>query len=333
MVTGKKKVEIDKKLILNKIGAFAVYNYYIPGLKIGVPMLSPFRKERNSSFIVREGPNSYYHKDYGAGEYNGTCFDLVSFLYSLSFPETLEKIARDFGLLDGDEECSIKIKELPKQPPKKTKIPDIIEVIPKPFGKEHLEYLQEFHISPNSLNIFPEVKVVAVKEWRLNRAKQGLKMNEVAFAYIMKGEGIKIYRPHAPKTEKWKSTISFKTIMGLSNLENTEFGIITKSLKDALVIGEHITKNVCCVQGEDISSIVEEDIAWINDNCKKVYLNFDGDHPGKKASWALTKKTGWKHINVPDPIVKLGIKDFADYCRVYGPEALKKYFKSKIKEL
>jgi len=331
MIQGKKIVEITRELIINKIGAFAIYNYYIDGLKIGVPMKSPFRKEKNPSFVVKQGPNSYYHKDYGAGEYNGTCIDLVKFLYNLSLSDAIKKIAKDFGLLENDVEYAIKLKEpVPQQ--EKIKKYDIIEVIPKPFGEEHLKYLSSFHISPDSLDIFPDVKVTAIKEWRLNRAKMPLKRKEASFAYIMK-QGIKIYKPFGEKIEKFKSTIPFRTIMGLSNLENTKFGIITKSAKDSFVIGEHITKNICCVQGEDITSITDEDIEWINKNCKQVYLNFDGDYPGKKASLALTEKTGWKHINVPDEFVEKGIKDFADFTREYGPEALKEYFKSKIKEL
>lgn len=317
---------------MSRVGAFSIYNHYIDGLKVGTPMLSPFRKEKTPSFIVKEGPNSYYHKDYGAGEYNGGCIDLVAHLFHLSLSDAIKKIAEDFGLTETGQQYSVVEKSPPINTPKKKKIPDIIEVIPKPFGKEHLKYLSDFHISPNSLDIFPDVKVVAIKEWRLNRAKMPLKRNEASFAYIMK-EGIKIYKPFGDKMDKWKSTIPFRIIMGLTNLENTEFGIITKSTKDAWVIGEHITKNVCCVQGEDISSITDENIEWINKNCKHVYLNFDGDHPGKKASLALTEKTGWSHINVPDPIVEKGIKDFADYTREYGPEALKAYFKSKIKEL
>ncbi len=332
MVQGKKLVEIDKELIINKIGAFAIYNYYIDGLKIGVPMKSPFRRESNPSFVVKQGPTSYYHKDYGAGEYNGTCIDLVVHLFSLSVGDAIKKIAHDFGLLEENVEYKVKLKEPVPQEEKKRKIPDVIEVIPKPFGKEHLEYLSSFHISPNSLDIFPDVKVTAIKEWRLNRATMPLKRNEPSFAYIMK-EGIKIYKPFEDKLNKWKSTIPFRIIMGLQNLKDTRFGIITKSLKDAFVIGEHITKNVCCVQGEDITSITDGDIEWINGNCKQVYLNFDGDHPGKKASLALTQKTGWKHINVPDEFVEKGIKDFADFTREYGPQALKDYFKSKIKEL
>lgn len=330
-VQGKKVVEINKELIINQIGALSIYNYYITGLKIGIPMLSIFRKEKHPSFWVKESSNGYYHKDYGAPEFTGGPIDLVMQLFSLPFSDAIKKIAKDFGLLNNGVEYKVKIKEVVNTP-KKKKIPDVIEVIPKPFGKEHLKYLQEFHISPNSLDIFPDVKVVAIKEWRLNRATQPLKRKEASFAYIMK-EGVKIYKPFESKTNKWKSTIPFRVIMGLQNLKDTEFGIITKSLKDAYAIGEHITKNVCCVQGEDISSITDGDIEWINKNCKKVYLNFDGDYPGRKASLALTKKTGWKHINVPQIYVDSGTKDFADFTRLYGPEKLKEYFLSKIPEL
>lgn len=331
-VQGKKVVEINKELIISQIGSLSIYNYYITGLKIGVPMLSIFRKEKHPSFWVKESSNGYYHKDYGAPEFTGGPIDLVMQLFSLSFTEAIKKIAKDFGLSNNGVEYKVKIKEVVNTP-KKKKIPDVIEVIPKPFGKEHLQYLQEFHISSNSLGIFKEVKVVAVDKWFLNRARMGLKRNEVCFAYIMEGKGIKLYRPYANKKDKWLSTISFREIMGLSNLENTEFGIISKSLKDCALIGQYITKNVCCVQGEDFSSFTEENIEWINKNCKQVYVNFDGDFPGKKASWSTTRKTGWKHINVPDHFVTEGYKDFSDLTRAYGPQLMIDHFKSKIKEL
>lgn len=330
-ITGKKRIELTKELIINKIGAFAIYNYYINGLIIGKPILSPFRKEKNPSFVVKESKNGYYHKDYGALEFHGSCIDFVSQKFSLSFFEAIKKIAKDFGLLQDGQIIEI-TREEPIKTEKKRIIPDIIQVKAYPFKEQHLEYLSDFHISPTSLEIFKDVKVVAIKEWALNRLKMPLKRKEVAFAFVH-SSGIKIYRPNANKLEKWKSTIPYRQMFGLQNLENTEFGIITKGNKDGWVIGEHITKNVCCVQGEDLSAITPENIKWINQNCKNVYLNFDSDPPGKRSSLAITKLTGWKHINVPDQYQEEGIKDFAELCRKYGPEVLKAYFRTKIKEL
>ena len=328
MVTGRKRIEINKELILNRIGPLAIYEYYIPGLKIGIPMLSPFRREKNSSFVVKQSDNGYYHKDYGALEFSGSCIKLVEQLFSLSFTEALEKIARDFGLLEGKQECVIKIKEVVPQE-KKKKIPDIIEVIPKPFGKEHLQYLQEFHISPNSLDIFPEVKVVAVKEWRLNRLKMPLKLREVAFAYIVEGQGIKLYRPHANKMDKWMSTIPNRIILGLESLQPCETLIITKSVKEAAILHEYLKIPVIVVQSESISCFTEESITKINSLAKKVYCSFDIDEPGKRANWSVTNLTGWKHVNVNDQYLQEGIKDWGDLIKKYGPQPIIDHFKQK----
>lgn len=328
MVTGKKKKEITKDWVLSKVGELDIYSFYIPSLKLDRKMMSPFRKESTASFAVWETKGGHYaHKDYGAPENRGGPFDFVSQLYGLTFRKALEKVAEDM-LGEGGVVLE---KRGTGSLPKKKKIPDVIQVEACKLSPAHLEYLQSYHLSPRSLNIFPEVKVVGVKKWALNRLLQPLGTKEVAFAYVHE-KGVKIYRPFAKKEEKWKSTLPFRIVTGLSNLKGTEWGIITKGTKDAWVIGEHITKAVCCVQGEDLSAITEEDIAWVNANCKHVYLNFDNDAPGKKASLAITGMTGWKHINVPDQYLEEGITDFADFIKKYGPEALKAYFKSKIKE-
>jgi len=139
----------------------------------------------------------------------------------------------------------------------------------------------------------------------------------------------KIYRPHAPKGEKfYPNNIPNEVMEGLDNLTRTETGLITKSRKDRLVISK-IFPAVCSTQNESPAAISEENLQFIKENCQNPIIVYDNDEPGKKASWHFTEAHGWKHMNVPDQYNKQGITDFADLAKAYGMDAVVNHFKQK----
>ncbi len=329
-ITGKKR-GVSKEYILSKIDEGDIYSFYLPKLVFNKRMLSPFRKEENASFVVWWRNKTYSHKDFGDERYKGRAFELVMQLFSLTYPQSLEKIASDFGLTDCQ---SAEYKRIISENKgiKEEKPPVIIQVKAKKFGTPHEKYLSEFHISPTSRFLFSDTKVVAVSQWAVNRLKMPLGGKEIAFAYVLSKEGkeyVKIYRPHAPKKEKWTSNIPFNFLHGLDNLKDCETGVITKGVKDAMLIWEHITKNVCCVQAEDPAAISQETIDYINANCKRVFVNFDGDAKGVASCQKITKQTGWGYINPPKKLLEQGITDFCDMSKALGIQAVIDFFKEK----
>ena len=63
---------------------------------------------------------------------------------------------------------------------------------------------------------------------------------------------------------------------------------------------------------------------------KEVWISYDSDPAGKKASIKITKEFGFKHINVPDNYWEEdGIKDWADVYNKYGSNPIIEHFKKK----
>ena len=307
---------------------------YIPEALLNKKIKSPFRKEKTGSFLIFSKGGRIYHKDYGDGQFNGGCFDLVQSMYGLSYPQALERVAKDAGLVEGEDGSKKpRIKYEQANGVEEEKIPAIIHI--KAWGKyrkEHLDYLAAYSLSPQDLDFCSDTKIYPVKEWALNRLRMPLDEGEPCFAYELsnkRGKWLKIYRPTKKGRQKWTSGIPFDEVMGLSCLKPCPILIISKSVKEALLIKKYLKLDVIVSQAENIWCFNEENIKLINSCCSNVYVSFDGDEPGKKASNALTKLTGWKHINVPDKYVSVGIKDWADLIGEYGVEPMIAHFKKK----
>lgn len=330
-IQGKIREEITRELIFSKISSYDVYKMYMPwNFSLNYVCKNPFVVEKHASFIIGNKFGEITHKAFNS-PHRGDCINFVQDRFYLDYWGALKKIANDFGISSSKSiEYQAIISEY-KQP-KGIKPPVIIQAKAKPFGEEHKKYLSEFHISPSDLNFCSDTKVVALKSWALNRAKKGLKINEVAFAYNLKnerGDWLKIYRPNAKKDEKWISNIPFLEMHGLNNMKGCELGIITKSIKDGAFISKYITKCVCVTQAEDYSAISEENKKFIQENCKNVYVAWDNDKKGVEACISITKETGWGYINPPKELLSQGVSDMSDMGRLLGPQAVIEYFKSK----
>ena len=63
---------------------------------------------------------------------------------------------------------------------------------------------------------------------------------------------------------------------------------------------------------------------------KYLFLSFDNDEKGVRASKEITEKTGWSYINPPKDLLQYNVSDWFDMTKYYKtPEAVQDYFKSK----
>jgi DNA primase len=90
-----------------------------------------------------------------------------------------------------------------------------------------------------------------------------------------------------------------------------------------------LTPYVCSSQNESLSSFGEAAVEKIKCSSSEVYTAFDSDEPGVKASWELTKKFGFRHVNVPYNYLDEGIKDFADLAKYHGLSKVRDHLKQK----
>ena len=60
-----------------------------------------------------------------------------------------------------------------------------------------------------------------------------------------------------------------------------------------------------------------------------IYMAYDNDEPGVKASTYFNKTYGFNYFNVPREFISEGIKDWADLVQQKGLETMENYLKSK----
>src|SRR6187551_3924283 len=97
------KKEHLKELILKRVSEYDIFRRYLGNFKLGGAIKSPFKKDSNPSLLIYTTGGHVYYKDMRGGEFAGDCFTLVMQLFGLSFPEALNKLARDFGIEEGGE--------------------------------------------------------------------------------------------------------------------------------------------------------------------------------------------------------------------------------------
>lgn len=316
MVLSKKVEQLSYKMLMDKLTNFDIYRYYVgPDIQVGRSMSNPMRKDKNPSFSIYTGKDGQlHHTDFADDGYHGTGIDLVMQMYGLSFPEAVKKIGKDFGITDGIDTHK-RITSLYVQPEITQRPRALIQVTTRKFRKADVEWWGDYLISPEML-IGDDV--YAVKELYLNRKKVALGKDEKVYAYYLP-QGFKIYFVERPKGERWLSSIPLDTPGHLENLQKDKNGLITKSLKDYLVV-KQVHPNTCYVQNESIGSVTEETARKITENSKEVYYAGDWDEPGVRAAKKITTKYEWNNL---EPEGLLPIKDYADWVKAKKEKGLK----------
>jgi hypothetical protein len=72
-----------------------------------------------------------------------------------------------------------------------------------------------------------------------------------------------------------------------------------------------------------------ENMKFLKESCKTLYVALDCDGPGKKASHAITKEMDVKHVNPPDSLLDEGESDFSGMAKAWGKESVIEHFRKK----
>lgn len=329
-IQGRKKTGLTMDSILNKLSEYDIFRYYMPtkDWDLNEVTFSPFREERNPSFIIGNKKGYLSFIDFANTEYRGDCFNFVKMLYKLStLDDVLKLIDKDFklGIASGIDTGEYnKITSLYKQP-EITKRNTIIQAITRKFTQTELKYWNEYHQDIDDLR---RNNIYSIKKLFLNKKIFHLKEDELRFGYFYDGHW-KIYLPQAKdKKRKWLGNVPLQYSWGTENLDKNHNSLITKSLKDYMVCRK-ILPYVTGVQNESLAAFSGEFVQKVKEGSKIVYYGGDSDNPGKQASYAITGAFGFKHINPPDNLLMDHCKDFADMGRIKGLDAVKNHFLSK----
>lgn len=322
-----KEVKITKELLLKEIGAYNIFNYYMPNpWKLNRLCKNPFtHTDSNPSCIIGTKNNEITFKCFNSDN-KGDCFSFVMQLFNISFIEALNKISSDFGYKKDEKIKYEIIKSLP-----------IIELLNytetiiqassySEFLENHKEYWKQYDLEPKDLQFCNDTKVYPLKEYWVNKRKMSVLPNELGFIYNVNDKYNKIYFPKRPKDTKWRSSVPFDHIHGLDNLKGCDIGIVTKSIKDAAWISKYVTKCVCVLQSENVTAINKENVQFLKQTCKQIYVALDIDKTGKAASYAICDLLGAKHVNPPDYLLEKKGTDFSDWVALEGTETVRNHF-------
>lgn len=332
------KRQITEQELYDKIDSYSLFNYYFGKFDFGKKYHSVFRVDDTPSTGFFKGKSGrIVYRDIATGEV-WEPIPFVMKLYSLSYHEAITRIAIDFGIIKaniiGNQRKAkiFKKEEIEKVLPKK-----VFSIHATDFKEHHLDYWKQFHITKKELlenNVFAVMHFYKdlVSDGKIIDRVEFLGLeNDLQFAYIInyKGnESIKLYSPYNKKY-KWMGDVPGTHLFGFDELPyKSDTLIITKGQKDRIIFKKFFT-DVLAVQSESKTAISEQDIEHLTLSYKNIYINFDCDEVGKKAS-TYFNKYGWKWINVPNVYYEENnIKDFADLVKEKGLDIMYRYLKWK----
>jgi len=330
MIRGRKRVELSPDSILNKISEYDIYKFYMPhqNWKINVVTYSPFRNEKNPSFIIGYRGGALRFFDFGDSSKKGNCFNFVMMLFNVGLNDALLMIDRDFdlGIISGSSTKNYeRIISDYAQPTATSKREYFIQVKTRKFTNEELAYWNGYYQDIDDLRAN---NVYSIDTVYLNKQKFPIKDTELRFGYLYEGYW-KIYRPFADKKNKWMpNNVPITMMDGLDDITDCDVAFINKSKKDYMVM-KKVFPCCCAVQNEGMGCFSEENVEYIKENSERQILSFDSDETGVKNSQMITEKFGFDYCNVPRIYLDEGIKDWADLARIHGLKTIEKYLTQK----
>lgn len=318
---------IDKlELIYEQYDDWDLFRYYFGDFKTGKRYSSPFRRDENPSFsFYIDGSNRPRAHDFSTGDnYNGITF--VQELYGLSFPEALNKICSDFGLLEIDFKAEIyKVTQEEKQRIISESRPKEIKAMVKEFSEEDLLFWKHYGIEKEDTLRF--LDIYSTKKFWIN--KQALRVQRPSFTYFFKKSNhIKIYQPRSKnKFEKWFSnTNNLEDVQGYwqMNIKQTrpELLILTSSMKEIAFLWE---RNLYAMAGHNESCNFEPDfIRHLKKYCKRIVSLYDFDDAGLKGADKLWQQYQIEPLRKPAYMTSEN-KDITDYYKYGNREQLNQF--------
>ena len=331
-ITGRLKPSfLTPEKILEKITEYDIFKYYMPNTdwEPNVVTFSPFRNERNPSFMIGNKQGRLTFIDFADTSKRGSCFDFVRMSFNLKdLKEVLALIDRDFGLGFSRETNTEQYKRIVSQyiqPVRAVKAYSNIQVIVKPFTNDELAYWNQYH---QSLDDLKANNVYSISKVYLNKQLFPVPF-ELRFGYLYDDKW-KIYRPHAKdKKSKWvPNNVPITAMDGKDDIKQCDVAFINKSKKDYMVM-KKLFPCSCAVQNEGLGCFSPENVEYIKSNSASQILSFDSDVTGVENSQQITKIFDFDYCNVPRKYLSEGIKDWADLAKAHGMQTIENYLKEK----
>lgn len=325
-------INITAEYILARVDEVQIFYYYWGHFEIGKVYPSKLRRDSKPStgFFIHRRTKNILYSDLSTGE-KLNCFQYVQKLYNCSYPDAINRIAQDFGLIHNVESQPLAKKILSEALDfdREIKAQKIIQFIPDIWQGHHLNYWGEYEITRDELD---REQVYPVKSLFINKLKYNVE--KLCFAYLVtektkQGDKTytKIYSPHS-EFYKWISNVPITVPFGISSLNyGSEHILVGKAQKDRIVLLK-LFKSVLGTQNESESALPEQLVKHLCHNFGRRTIIWDSDDAGVNNCKKFNDK-GFGYFNTPRDLIQKGIKDVSDYVKVFGMKALEQLLKEK----
>lgn len=312
-----KESTYTRKYILERMDEIDIYKKFLGDIQIGSVTRSPFREDKNPSFgLFVASTGSILYKDYATGE-SGDVFKMLSNMWGCSLRTVYKRIVEETPNLE------TAIKPLYKHNIRK---PIDIAIKRRKFSEEDLNYwFDRYNIGTDTLEKF---NVFAIDYYVVdNTIRDTYKLGNPLYAYKVNSK-FRIYKPlSTTKFAKWRGNLSNDNVFGLEQLVKSNTLIITKSLKDVMVL--HEMGYPAIAPASESSVIPQEIMLKVCNKRQDITILFDNDETGIKFAERYTQKYGIPHIII-DP--ETGVKDISDYVERYGFKQARNYLEKLLRD-
>ncbi len=288
----------------------SIYKRYLGNFKLGIPISSPLRKDKNPSFcLYRSKGGRIRWKDFGTGE-NGSSIEFIMKYYGLStFKETV-RFLMGSDIYDTGPSFHIKNRKIKDKK-------DIRAVFRGWNGTIDKKYWSRYDLDIKTLSYF---NVRPAKAVEINDMRILSKKNEPIYVYKLRGK-YKILRPYSKM--KWFSNTSKYHYHGMEQLPWIgDHLIITSSLKDVMVLYK-MGFNAIAPQSET-PKILRYNM--LKSRFNDIIVMYDNDEAGRTSAKKLEEK-GMKTMFTDHD------KDISDMVERIGSQRTKEYLIKKYNDI
>lgn len=287
-----------------------IYNFLLGCFEIGLPRSSPFRKDRNPSFVIQQSEKgNLYWVDYGYPKqlyFDG--IGLAMEIYGVSRQEAINALYNQIVLKNNYTV------DLSRKPKKVIRVPYEFEV--GNLRNWELYYWYKHLVSSkvlSALNIH-SLQALYREDYLVTYSKKG----DPSFIYLWEEdeEAFKSYNPLDPDGRKFRGQKNGRWIQGWEALpQRGEHLFITSSMKDVAVL-RAFGLLACAPQSETNRKVILDKAREINARFDKVFILYDNDVAGEDSARALSKAMDYKWQPVFMPV--LWGKDPAEVIKKFG---------------
>lgn len=303
--------------VKQRISPLDVYSKYIDNVVFDKKMKSPLRNnDDDPSFIIYSNTGVFIDFAYRKGDW----LNFVCYKYNLNYHDAILKIAKDFNLINYDNNNVVSKNLVNTITKKEAKIKKDFKIIYRQWNNNDKDFWTQFNIFYKTLNFFNVKPIIGF--WILNKNQWNFfKTDIVSYVYHI-GSRIKIYQPYRDKKDyKFLGNVSKNSVQGYTQIDFNKLElIITSSLKDVMLLYEF---NYQSIAPSSESTIISKFIIdFLLDNFQedvKIKLLYDWDEAGI----TLAKEHSLIYnadILIPKNyknLLKLNIKDPSDYQKHY----------------